>query len=135
MQGLSHFMQDEVRDIDNIIDGADTDGFQLVLHPPWRFFNGDALQADARIPLTGTGILDAHRNGQDIIIRFKSAEGRQPGPVLLILMMREPGAYIPGDPLVAHGVHMIRGKPDLYNMIRIRVEPGSGSHPYFSFFG
>src|SRR6185503_7992901 len=49
-------------------------------------------------------------------------------PVILVLMETQPGAYVPCDPDVANGVHMIRGKADLYNMIiiNVRLEPACG---------
>ena len=49
MKRLAHFHQNEIGDIDNIIDGAQTDGAQFVLKPIGRFLNLDVADSQTAV--------------------------------------------------------------------------------------
>ena len=58
VQGLTHAVEQIVGDVDDIVDGAQTDGRECVLEPLGRFLDGDPIDGDAAIARTCIGVLD-----------------------------------------------------------------------------
>ena len=68
MQGLSVGHHHIVRDVDNIIDGSQTDGVQFVLQPLGTLFDFAAFECNCTIAQAGFWAFYFYSNGQIIMI-------------------------------------------------------------------
>ena len=71
MQGLSVGHHHIVRDVDNIIDGAQTDGIQFVLQPLRTFLDFAAFERNSTIAQASFGAFDFDSNGQFVMVYGK----------------------------------------------------------------
>ena len=66
MQWLTGFVQNEIGDVYNIVDGPLTDGLQFILQPLRTFINSNIRNSNAAITLAGIGIFN--RNPDRILV-------------------------------------------------------------------
>ena len=76
MQGLAQRHHHVVGDIHDIVDGAQTNGGQLILQPIGRFFYLTVSYADTGIALASLGVLDDHVDREVVIVDGKTADIR-----------------------------------------------------------
>ena len=121
MQGLTHLVQDEVGDIDQVVVGVQTDCAQVVLHPLGRGSNLCACDGYARITGSTLGVNYLNGNIQIVVIYCKSLN-RRFAQLAFNTICRQIGCQVASHTIVRHCVCAVGGKTDTDAVVLLDVE-------------
>ena len=126
VHGLSVGHHHIVGDVDNIVDGAQTDGAEFVLQPLGTLLHLASRDAQTGITLACLGILNLHLDGQVVVVDSESAAvGAMERSGTAILL--EIGIEVAGNTPVREGISAVGRNVDLNQPVALEMKIfGSG---------
>ena len=129
VQGLTHGHEYVVGDVDNIVDGAQTDGGEAVAEPFGALFDGHALDGASAVADTALLVkdLDVHALGFGTVDTV-ALHGRACQHRGLVGVDGHPGGQVAGHAVVAGSIDAVWGEVHLEDIVAGEVEIfGGGS--------